>query len=65
MGKRLTKAQRAEAERKQAIQDRAVAIMDEAGIGYVRALIRARAEFGLVSPNKGKVRTPAAEAASA
>lgn len=48
------------------IQARAEAIMAEANIGFVKALIRARKEFGLVSPNVGKVR-PAknAEAATA
>ena len=60
-----TKAQREAAALKARIQTRAEEIMAEAGIGYVRALIRARAENGLVSPNKGKVRTPAAEGASA
>jgi hypothetical protein len=43
---------------KENIQARAEAIMAEAGVGFVKALIRARKEFGLVSPNAGKERAP-------
>lgn len=38
------------------IQARAEAIMAEQNVGFVKALIRARKEFGIVSANVGKVR---------
>ena len=41
------------------IEARAVEIQTESGLGFVRSLIRARREFGLVSANVGKERTPA------
>lgn len=56
---------KAKAQSKDAVQARALEIMQETGLGFVRSLIRARNEAGLVSPNRGKERAPAAEAASA
>lgn len=57
--KRNKKAQSADA-----IQARALEIMQETGKGFVRSLIAARNEAGLVSPNRGKVRAPATEASA-
>lgn len=50
MAKRTKKATKAN------IEARATEIMKETGLGFVRSLIRARREFGLISPNVGKTR---------
>lgn len=59
---RLTKAQKEAAKQREAIQNRAQEIMEEAGIGFVKALIRARREAGLVPEFIRKQQEAAAEA---
>lgn len=49
---------------KENITARAVEIQEADGIGFVKALIRARKEFGLVSPNVGKPRLSKKEQAA-
>ena len=56
---------RRKAPTKENIQARATAIMTEQNVGFVKALIRARKEFGIVSANVGKVRLTRKERALA
>jgi hypothetical protein len=54
--KRNSKGKVAAAPTKEQIIERATAIQTEQNVGFVKALIRARKEFGIVSANVGKPR---------
>ncbi len=64
-GKGKGKAKAAVVPTQDQIKARATEIMEEAGVGFVKAAIYARREFGLVPKNLGKVRLGKKAAAKA